>query len=112
MWHTTINATNSLMIVLTICYRSRSPPEGKATVTPPSSATLPPSPTRVAPTIHTFAIPKLNGLGIIVAGGVNRDEGPHIFVDKIMDGMDAARVSYFYPNRHTHTQILDRYAIV
>ena len=58
---------------------------------PTQSATaLPPSPTR---SIHTFAIPKTMGLGIIIAGGLNREGGPHIFVDRILAGMDAAKVS-------------------
>ena len=58
----------------------------------PQSVALPPSPTRTAPTIHTFAIPKTLGLGIIISGGVNRADGPHIIVEKILAGMDAAKV--------------------
>lgn len=68
--------------------RSRSPPEGKS-VSPPQSATLVASPSS---TSHTFVIPKESGLGIIIGGGTNRQDGPHIFIDKIMDGMDAAKV--------------------
>lgn len=84
-------------MVLMLSYnisRSRSPPEGKATSPappPPQLATpLPPSPTR---TIHTFAIPKTMGLGIIIAGGLNHEGGPHIYIDRILAGMDAAKVS-------------------
>ena len=51
---------------------------------------LPPSPTR---TVHTFAIPKTMGLGIIIAGGLNHEGGPHIYIDRILAGMDAAKVS-------------------
>ena len=72
-------------------YRSRSPPEGKA-MSPPQSAALPPSPTHTAPSVHTFAIPKTMGLGIILAGGQNRAGGPHISVERILAGMDAAKV--------------------
>ena len=34
------------------------------------------------------------GLGIILAGGLNREGGPHIYIDRILAGMDAAKVSY------------------
>ena len=60
----------------------------------PQSVELPPSPTRTAPAIHTIEIPKTLGLGIVIAGGVNRSDGPHVFVEKIMAGMDAAKVIY------------------
>ena len=60
---------------------------------PPQSAALPPSPTRTAPSIHTFAIPKTMGLGIVIAGGLNREGGPHIYIERILAGMDAAKVS-------------------
>ena len=84
-------------MVLMLSYnisRSRSPPEGKVTSPPPpppqSATPLPPSPTRA---IHTFAIPKTIGLGIIIAGGLNHEGGPHIYIDRILAGMDAAKVS-------------------
>ena len=57
---------------------------------------LPPSPIRTAPSIHTFTIPKTMGLGIILAGGLNREGGPNIYIDRILAGMDAAKVSYRY----------------
>ena len=63
---------------------SSSPPPQSAPPLPPSS------PTR---TIHTFAIPKTMGLGVIIAGGLNHEGGPHIFIDRILAGMDAAKVS-------------------
>ena len=59
-----------------------------------SPSVLPPSPTRTAPSIHTFAIPKTMGLGIILAGGLNREGGPNIYIDRILAGMDAAKVGY------------------
>ena len=69
--------------------RVRATPEGKA-MSPPLSATLAqPSHT----TTHTFIITKKNGLGIVISGGINRQDGPHIFIDKILDEMDAAQVS-------------------
>lgn len=70
--------------------RSRSPPEGMA-MSPP---VLPPSPTRTAPTIHKFTIPKTVGLGTILAGGINREDGPNIYIERILAGKDAAKVSY------------------
>ena len=75
--------------VILVPFRSRSPPEGKS-VSPPQSATLLAS---LSATSHTFVIPKETGLGIIIGGGINRQDGPHVFIDKIMDGMDAAKVS-------------------
>lgn len=68
--------------------RTRSTPEGKST-SPPLSANLP---TNRSLTAHTFVIPKGSGLGIVISGGINRQDGPHIFIEKILDGMDAAKV--------------------
>lgn len=41
---------------------------------------------------HTFIVPKTAGLGVIVGGGEGKPDGPYIIVDKILDGMDAAKV--------------------
>ena len=41
---------------------------------------------------HTFVIPKRTGLGLIIGGGVGRFEGPYIMVEKMLNGMDAAKV--------------------
>ena len=68
--------------------------------TPQSATPLPPSPTR---TIHTFAIPKTMGLGIIIAGGLNHEGGPHIYIDRILAGMDAAKVSSVLPQLIIHS---------
>lgn len=45
---------------------------------------------------HTFSIPKTIGLGVILSGGINREGGPHIYVDRILAGMDAAKVRPMY----------------
>ena len=58
----------------------------------PQSADLPPSPTRTAPGIHKFTIPKSMGLGIILGGGMGREGGPHVYVERMLAGMDAAKV--------------------
>lgn len=73
--------------------RSRSPPEGRAKSPLPQStahAVCPPSPVG---TIYTFVIPKTTGLGIIIAGGLNHEGGPHIVIERILAGMDAAKVA-------------------
>ena len=45
------------------------------------------------PQTYTISVNKTqSGLGVIIAGGINRPEGPHIRVDKILDGMDAQKV--------------------
>lgn len=46
------------------------------------------------PVTHTFLFPKNIGLGVIIGGGVGRHEGPYIIVEKVLDGMDAAKVRY------------------
>lgn len=74
-----------------VVLRSRSPPEGKSISSPPYSASTSPSPPLpLPPTLHTITITKSMGLGAIIAGGVSRPNGPHIFIDKIIPGMDAA----------------------
>lgn len=67
--------------------RGRSSPEGKAMSPTPLSAGLSPF------VMHTFVIPKSAGLGVIIGGGEGRPDGPHIVIDKVLGGMDAARVS-------------------
>lgn len=47
------------------------------------------------PVIHTFVIPRSMGLGIIIGGGVGRRQGPYIIVERMLDGMDAAKVYIF-----------------
>ena len=44
------------------------------------------------PDTRTFVFPKKLGLGVLVGGGRDREGGPHITIDKILDGMDAAKV--------------------
>lgn len=68
-------------------YRDRRSPEGKAMSPVPLSASL-------SYTTHTFIIPKTAGLGVIIGGGEGKPDGPYIIVDKILDGMDAAKVYY------------------
>ncbi len=50
------------------------------------------SATPISPTFLTITFAKSKGLGVIIAGGVNRPNGPHIFVEKVLEGMDAAKV--------------------
>ena len=83
-------------------YRNRISPEGKA-VSPPllSSSNIK----------CTFVIPKTSGLGlgIIIGGGMSRVDGPYITIDKILEGMDAAKVNsnwdYEYVLMTTHWAI-------
>lgn len=71
--------------------RDRISPEGKA-MTPPLSASLS---TTLSHITHTFVVPKTAGLGVIIGGGEGKPDGPYIIIDKILDGMDAAKVSPF-----------------
>ena len=50
------------------------------------------SPLPRSPILHTFSISKLAGLGVLISGGVNKPDGPHILIEKVLDGMDAAKV--------------------
>ena len=47
-----------------------------------------------SPHLSKIIINKKRGLGIAVAGGVNKPDGPHIYIESLMDGMDAATVCY------------------
>lgn len=59
-------------------------------MSPPLSAALSfSSPSYVT---HEYTIPKTAGLGVIIGGGEGKPDGPHIIIDKILDGMDAAMV--------------------
>ncbi len=44
------------------------------------------------PDTRSFVFPKSFGLGILVGGGIGREGGPHIVIEKILDGLDAAKV--------------------
>lgn len=66
-------------------HRRRISPEGESSVSPPISPH--------SPSLYTFSMSKQAGLGIIISGGVNKPDGPQIFIDKVLDGMDAAKVN-------------------
>lgn len=36
------------------------------------------------------------GLGLCIVGGTNRSEGPHVYIDDIIEGGDAHKVSVKY----------------
>lgn len=42
--------------------------------------------------IKHVTIAKQNGLGISVTGGINKQDGPNIYIDNIIDGLDVAKV--------------------
>ena len=73
---------------------------------PPQSAVLPPSPTRTAPGIHTFAVPKRMGLGIILGGGLDREGGPHVYIERMLAGMDAAKVVLHKYNNDQYSNLI------
>ena len=55
----------------------------------PPPPSLPSSP----PLSSTITIPKgAVGLGLRIGGGIGQVHGPHIVIDKIMEGSDAAKV--------------------
>lgn len=97
IWFTVISCYETLTasdyfvhnLIYSLC-RDRSSPEGKAR-SPPLSASMFSSFPFVT---HTFVIPKTAGLGVILGGGEGKPDGPHIFIDKILDGMDAKKVSH------------------
>ncbi|XP_048589179.1 uncharacterized protein LOC116604619 isoform X2 [Nematostella vectensis] len=41
--------------------------------------------------LQIVRIPVVNGLGLCIVGGTNRPEGPHVYVDNMIDGSDAYR---------------------
>lgn len=66
-----------------LLYLCRVTPERKAT-SPPLSA---------GATRYSCVVPKERGLGLVIGGGVKRQDGPHIFIEKILHDLDAAKVS-------------------
>ena len=40
----------------------------------------------------TFIFPKMLGIGITVKGGTNMPDGPAVYIDKVIRGLDAAKV--------------------
>ena len=44
------------------------------------------------PDTRSFVFPKNMGLGVLVSGGIGRERGPYIVIEKILEGMDAAKV--------------------
>ena len=44
---------------------------------------------------HVITIPMINGMGLCIIGGTNRPEGPHIYVEDIIEGSDAHKVQYY-----------------
>ena len=43
--------------------------------------------------IKTVVIIKHSALGITIRGGTNKPEGPYVYIDRIIDGLDVANVS-------------------
>ena len=82
--------------LLSQIHRSRSSPEGMSSVSPPIS------PLPRSPILHTFSISKLAGLGVLISGGVNKPDGPHILIEKVLDGMDAAKVTKTILHKRLH----------
>ena len=44
--------------------------------------------------ISTVTIVKQSALGLIMRGGTNKPEGPFIYIDRVIAGLDVANVSY------------------
>lgn len=45
--------------------------------------------------VGTVTIAKQSTLGITIRGGTNKPEGPHIYIDRVIAGLDVANVSCF-----------------
>lgn len=43
---------------------------------------------------HVITIPMTTGIGLCIVGGTNRPEGPHIYIEDIIEGSDAFKVLY------------------
>ena len=43
--------------------------------------------------IDVVTITKQSALGITICGGTNKPEGPHVYIDRVIDGLDVANVS-------------------
>lgn len=43
--------------------------------------------------IGSVTIIKQSALGITICGGTNKPEGPHIYIDRVIPGLDVANVS-------------------
>jgi len=44
--------------------------------------------------VGTVTIVKQSTLGITIRGGTNKPEGPHIYIDRVITGLDVANVNY------------------
>ena len=44
--------------------------------------------------INTVIIAKQSALGLTIRGGTNKPEGPHVYIDRVIAGLDVANVSY------------------
>lgn len=43
--------------------------------------------------IDVVTITKQSALGITIRGGTNKPEGPHVYIDRVINGLDVANVS-------------------
>lgn len=43
--------------------------------------------------IKTVTIAKQSALGLTICGGTNKPEGPHVYIDRVIPGLDVANVS-------------------
>ena len=43
--------------------------------------------------IDVVTITKQSALGITICGGTNKPEGPHVYIDRVINGLDVANVS-------------------
>lgn len=44
--------------------------------------------------INIVTITRQSALGITICGGTNKPEGPHVYIDRVISGLDVANVSY------------------
>ena len=43
--------------------------------------------------IDAVTITRQSALGITICGGTNKPEGPHVYIDRVIGGLDVANVS-------------------
>ena len=58
-----------------------------------ASKNLSPGDSKEPEIIKVITIAKQSALGLTICGGTNKPEGPHVYIDRVIAGLDVANVS-------------------